>query len=99
MGCWDDDAMANGRPALIAEYERDVDRLIAGWSEARRDPAIALAGLPLQIRGFGPVKMAAAARKAGRRVSASKAMTPSAQTSTAPSTTMFWSFVTPMTAV
>jgi indolepyruvate ferredoxin oxidoreductase len=53
--------------ALIAEYEADMDRVQAGLTPATRDIALALAELPLEIRGFGHVKAAAAAAAAGRR--------------------------------
>ena len=53
--------------ALIAEYERDLDRVQAGFTPATRDIAIELAELPLEIRGFGPVKAEAAAAAAVRR--------------------------------
>ncbi|NNU81934.1 indolepyruvate ferredoxin oxidoreductase family protein [Halovulum dunhuangense] len=51
----------------IRDYEAEIETLIAGWRDARRDAAIALAELPLQIRGFGHVKQAAAAAAAVRR--------------------------------
>ena len=53
--------------ALIAEYERDMDAVLAGLTPANRDIALELAALPLEIRGFGPVKTQAAAVAAGRR--------------------------------
>jgi indolepyruvate ferredoxin oxidoreductase len=53
--------------ALIAEYERDMDRVLAGLAPATRDIALALAALPLDIRGFGHVKAAAAEAAAHRR--------------------------------
>jgi indolepyruvate ferredoxin oxidoreductase len=53
--------------ALIAEYEADIDWAEARLSDATRDAVLALAELPLQIRGFGPVKEAAAAAAAKRR--------------------------------
>jgi indolepyruvate ferredoxin oxidoreductase len=53
--------------ALIAEYERDMDRVQAGLTPATREIAVELAALPLEIRGFGHVKAAAAAVAAGRR--------------------------------
>ncbi len=53
--------------ALIAEYEADMDWAEARLSDATRDAVLALAELPLQIRGFGPVKEAAAAAAAKRR--------------------------------
>ena len=46
--------------ALIREYEADIEALLADWPEETRDVARALAELPLQIRGFGPVKEQAA---------------------------------------
>jgi indolepyruvate ferredoxin oxidoreductase len=52
--------------ALIAQYEADMDRAQAGLTPATRGAAVALAALPLEIRGFGHVK-AAAARAAARR--------------------------------
>jgi indolepyruvate ferredoxin oxidoreductase len=52
---------------LIAEYERDMAEVQAGLTPATRDIAIALAELPLEIRGFGHVKAAAAAAAAERR--------------------------------
>jgi len=51
---------------LIAEYEADIGALIADFPDDHADIARALAELPLQIRGFGHVKMAHAAA-AGRR--------------------------------
>jgi indolepyruvate ferredoxin oxidoreductase len=53
--------------ALIAEYERDMDRVQAGLTPGARDIAIELAALPLEIRGFGHVKEAAARAAAARR--------------------------------
>jgi len=52
---------------LIAEYERDIDQAQAAFSPATRDVALELAALPLEIRGFGPVKAAGAAAAAVRR--------------------------------
>jgi indolepyruvate ferredoxin oxidoreductase len=51
---------------LIKQYERDMKQLL---KEADRNPeaAIALAELPMQIRGFGPVKEANATSAAKRR--------------------------------
>ncbi len=60
--------------ALIAEYERDIDLAQAVVfaqsvvSADLRETAIALADLPLEIRGFGHVKAAAAARAAITRM-------------------------------
>ncbi len=54
--------------ALIAEYEHDMEMLLGQEHPVDPDVAIALALLPLQVRGFGPVKMknreAAAKRRA-----------------------------------
>jgi len=43
---------------LIAEYEALLDELAAGLSRQNHDVAVELAGLPLEIRGFGHVKEA-----------------------------------------
>ncbi|WP_095589813.1 indolepyruvate ferredoxin oxidoreductase family protein [Actibacterium ureilyticum] len=48
--------------ALITQYEGDMTRILRDLTPDRLDPAVALAELPLQIRGFGPVKAANAAR-------------------------------------
>ncbi|GGL63905.1 indolepyruvate ferredoxin oxidoreductase family protein [Wenxinia marina] len=53
--------------ALIAEYERDMDEVLPLARPEVMDAVVALAELPLQIRGFGPVKQANAARAAKRR--------------------------------
>ena len=42
--------------ALIVQFEQDMAEVLPNVTEATRDIAIALAELPLQIRGFGPVK-------------------------------------------
>jgi indolepyruvate ferredoxin oxidoreductase len=47
---------------LVADYVRLIGGLSASLSEGNLDHATALAGLPDQIRGFGPVKIAAIAR-------------------------------------
>ncbi|WP_126977931.1 indolepyruvate ferredoxin oxidoreductase family protein [Frigidibacter oleivorans] len=52
---------------LIAEYEADMAEVFAGYDPDRHDTAEALARLPLAIRGFGPVKEAAAAAAASER--------------------------------
>ena len=52
--------------ALIAQYEADMEEVLAGYSPATQGAAVALAKLPLDIRGFGPVK-AANAEAAGKR--------------------------------
>jgi len=43
---------------LIAEYETLLDELLAGLTPANHALAVALAGGPDQIRGYGPVKAA-----------------------------------------
>lgn len=53
--------------ALIAQYEADMDFVQACLTPARRDVALELASLPLEIRGFGHVKAAAAERASARR--------------------------------
>ncbi len=51
--------------ALIVQYETDMAEVLQlGRTD---EPAMALARLPLDIRGFGPVKMANAAKAAKRR--------------------------------
>ncbi len=52
---------------LIAEYEADLRALLPRLNDHTRDPLVALARLPLQIRGFGPVKAANAKAAAQRR--------------------------------
>jgi indolepyruvate ferredoxin oxidoreductase len=53
--------------ALIVEYEADMDIVLTGYESGEKDAARALARLPLDIRGFGPVKDANAAKAAKRR--------------------------------
>ena len=53
--------------ALIDQYEADMIGVFGQYSEATADAIIALARLPLAIRGFGPVKAAAEARAAKER--------------------------------
>ncbi len=55
--------------ALIRQYEADMAEVLPGLSSATKDAICALALLPLDIRGFGPVKqknaaLAEASRKA-----------------------------------
>ncbi len=52
---------------MIRDYEADMERVLAVFSENNRETAIALALLPLEVRGFGPVKMAAAEKAAKKR--------------------------------
>ncbi|MFN6977066.1 MAG: DUF6537 domain-containing protein, partial [Gemmobacter sp.] len=53
--------------ALIAQYEADMAAVLPAVTPATRDAVIALAALPLSIRGFGPVKADNAAKAARRR--------------------------------
>ncbi len=53
--------------ALIRDYERDMTLWLPDATPERMDALVALADLPLQIRGFGPVKEANAERAAQRR--------------------------------
>jgi len=52
---------------LIGQYERDLTELRATVGMHNTAEAIELARLPLQIRGFGPVKVEAAQKAALRR--------------------------------
>ncbi len=45
-----------GERALIGEYERQVDEILARLTLANRPLAVELASVPEHIRGFGPVK-------------------------------------------
>ena len=51
---------------LLARYERLVERLVAELDERRFDVALELARLPADVRGYGPIKKAAAERAAER---------------------------------
>ena len=53
--------------AAIRAYEADVAHLLATARPSTMDAAVALAEWPLSVRGFGPVKAAAAVRAAARR--------------------------------
>jgi len=53
--------------ALIKEYEADMAEVLQVMRPDTRDAAIALASLPREIRGFGPVKEANARKAAKRR--------------------------------
>ncbi len=44
--------------ADIGAYEAEVDKLIAGMTESNMSLALAIARLPMDVRGFGPVKHA-----------------------------------------
>ena len=52
---------------LIADYEKLVAELCGRLDESTLPTAVALAKLPEDIRGFGPVKLASMARVAERR--------------------------------
>ena len=47
---------------LLARYEPLLDRIAAELDDSRFDLALELARLPEQVRGYGPIKSAAAAR-------------------------------------
>ena len=53
--------------ALIKEYVSDMNEVLPLLTNQTRAAIVALAELPLQIRGFGPVKQANEARAAKRR--------------------------------
>ena len=53
--------------ALIRQYEADMKEVLPGLTSETRDAIAALAALPLDIRGFGPVLVANEARAAKRR--------------------------------
>ncbi|WP_370213710.1 indolepyruvate ferredoxin oxidoreductase family protein [Roseovarius sp.] len=53
--------------ALISQYEADMAEALPRLTAETRDLILALAELPLQIRGFGPVKAANEAKAAKRR--------------------------------
>ena len=53
--------------ALIKQYESDMNEWLPKASPEIMEPLIALAELPLEIRGFGPVKQANEAKAAKRR--------------------------------
>ena len=53
--------------ALITEYRADIAEMLRLLRPDTLDAAVALAELPLQIKGFGPVKAANAAKAARRR--------------------------------
>ncbi|MFT6912245.1 MAG: indolepyruvate ferredoxin oxidoreductase [Paracoccaceae bacterium] len=54
--------------ALVTQYQADVGRILVGLTDANREAAIAIAELPLQIKGFGPVKEESARMAAKRRL-------------------------------
>ena len=52
---------------LIRQYEADIGEILNNLNGVEIDAAVALAELPLQIRGFGPVKRANHAAAMQRR--------------------------------
>jgi len=55
--------------ALIKQYEADLREVLPRLTEATHEAVVALAELPLSIRGFGPVKAANEAKAAKKRES------------------------------
>ncbi|WP_380052699.1 indolepyruvate ferredoxin oxidoreductase family protein [Falsihalocynthiibacter sp. SS001] len=53
--------------ALIAQYETDLDEVLPLYSDATAEAVLELAALPLEIRGFGPVKAANEVKAMKRR--------------------------------
>ena len=53
--------------ALIKQYEADMNVVLSHLNTNTREAIVALAELPLQIRGFGPIKHANEAKAAKRR--------------------------------
>ena len=53
--------------ALIKQYETDMADVLPKLTDQTRDAVVALAELPLTIRGFGPVKQANEGKAAKRR--------------------------------
>ncbi|WP_299915672.1 indolepyruvate ferredoxin oxidoreductase family protein [uncultured Roseobacter sp.] len=53
--------------ALIKQYERDMGEVLPLLNDATRPAIAALAALPMQIKGFGPVKQQNEAQAAKRR--------------------------------
>jgi indolepyruvate ferredoxin oxidoreductase len=53
--------------SLIAQYERDMGEVLQKVRPETLDIAVALAELPLKIRGFGPVKAQNEAKAAKER--------------------------------
>ena len=52
---------------LIGEYEQDIETLLAGLNADNLEVAVAVAVLPLSVRGFGPVKELAARQTEARK--------------------------------
>ena len=60
--------------ALIAAYEADMDEVLRHLADGDRATAVDLAELPLQIRGFGPVKQASIDAAAVKRAALKAAL-------------------------
>ena len=52
---------------LIRQFERDMSQVLPQLNEETRDIIVALAELPLIIRGFGPVKLVNEQKAAKKR--------------------------------
>jgi indolepyruvate ferredoxin oxidoreductase len=68
---WQEERRAERR--LIGEFENDLEEILSTLDEDNYDAALALAGLPQTIRGFGPVKHAAMEKAAAARTEAREA--------------------------
>ena len=64
---------------LLAEYEADVERLIAGLDAAGYERAVSIASLPDRIRGYGHVRAASADAVATEREVLLRAAMPAAR--------------------
>jgi indolepyruvate ferredoxin oxidoreductase len=62
---WQEDRRLERR--LVAQYEADIDHALARLRPDLLDTAAELAELPLDIRGFGPIKRASTEAAEARR--------------------------------
>lgn len=62
--------------AFLAAFEADAERIAGCLAPANLDAAIALLRLPVEVRGFGPVKMKALEEASRRRVALLAALDP-----------------------
>ena len=53
--------------ALIADYERDIELILADLNPRNHAIAVEIASLPLEMRGFGHVKQANVEKASRRR--------------------------------
>jgi indolepyruvate ferredoxin oxidoreductase len=60
--------------AFARQYERDILAALPGLRTDNLETAIALAALPMEVRGFGPIKAAAMAEAEVRRIELLRAM-------------------------